>query len=80
MFETLIERGFQIEFASHAAAILRSDFPEAIDEVGLALEQLTIPIEEIIGSGGGETKGTQRLRHSLSDAGWPKATFTIEKA
>ncbi|MHB8529629.1 MAG: BglII/BstYI family type II restriction endonuclease, partial [Caulobacteraceae bacterium] len=79
MFEALQERGFQFEFHSHAAAILNVDFPEVLDELARALDRVSIPIEEIIGSGGGETKGTQRLRRSLAELGWPKTTFTIEK-
>lgn len=79
MFEALQARGFQIEFQNHAAAILTVDFPEALDELGRALEQVSIPIEEIIGSGGGETKGTQRLRRALTELEWRKGTFTIEK-
>ena len=38
-----------------------------------------IPIEELIGSGGGETKGTQRLRRALDQRGWKKWKFKIEK-
>lgn len=79
MFEDLIERGFQVEFQSHATAILGVDFPDAISELGVALAALSIPIEEIIGSGGGETKGTQRLRRALAELGWHKVNFTIEK-
>jgi hypothetical protein len=79
MFEALIKRGFQFEFSSHAAAILALDFPDAIVELEQALDQVSIPIEEIIGSGGGETKGTQRLRRALSELGWRKTIFTIEK-
>src|SRR5262249_12078129 len=40
----------------------------------------SIPIEEIIGSGGGETKGTQRLRNGLTAKNWVKETFTITKS
>ena len=79
MFESLIARGFQIELASHAAAILEHDFPDAIHELEQALGGVSIPIEEIVGSGGGETKGTQRLRKALSALGWPKTIFEIEK-
>lgn len=79
MFESLIDRGFQVDFASHAAAILSVDFPEAITELEQALGEVSIPIEEIVGSGGGETKGTQRLRRALAKLGWPKTTFKIEK-
>ena len=39
----------------------------------------TIPIEEIIAGGGGEAKGTQRLRRGLQAKGWETVTFTVEK-
>jgi hypothetical protein len=68
-----------VQFLSHAKAILAGDFPEAVDELESALLTLVIPIEEIIGSGGGEAKGTQRLRKALSNAGWEKFTFEITK-
>jgi hypothetical protein len=79
MFESLEERGFQIEFLSHARAILSVDFPNIVDELEEALVEATVPIEEIIAGGGGEAKGTQRLRRSLVSRGWLKTTFTIEK-
>ncbi len=79
MFGALIAEGFQVEFLSHAEAILGVDFPQAVTELEAALSATTIPIEEIIAGGGGEAKGTQRLRRALSAAGWPKFTFTIEK-
>ncbi len=79
MFEALEERGFQVEFHSHARAILSVDFPEAVCELESALAATSIPIEEIIAGGGGEAKGTQRLRKALAAAGWPKFTFTIER-
>jgi hypothetical protein len=79
MLESLQERGFQVEFHSHAAAILGVDFPDAVAELELVLAGVSIPIEEIIGSGGGESKGTQRLRRALADARWRKANFKIEK-
>lgn len=77
--EDLQADGFQVEFHSHAKAILEADFPEALHELEAALRALRVPIEEIIGSGGGETKGTQRLRRSLAQAEWNKGTFTIAK-
>lgn len=79
MFESLIAKDFQIEFHSHAEAILRGDFPDAAGELEAALADSTIPIEEIIAGGGGESKGTQRLRRALSSLGWLKFTFVIEK-
>lgn len=79
MFESLIDRGFQVVFQAHAQAILSVDFPTAADELEAALCETTIPIEEIIAGGGGEAKGTQRLRRALAAIGWKKATFIVEK-
>lgn len=75
----LEEKGFQIRFQYHARAILSVDFPELLAELAGVLSSLTIPIEEIIGSGGGETKGTQRLRRGLAEKGWAKTVFEIKK-
>lgn len=56
MFDKLRDNGFQIDCLSHAQAILEGDFPDALSEIEEVLLTQTIPIEEIIGSGGGETK------------------------
>ncbi|HVZ07752.1 BglII/BstYI family type II restriction endonuclease [Rhodopila sp.] len=79
MFEVLVKKGFQVEFHSHSRAILGTDFPIAVAELETALTKSTIPIEEIVAGGGGEAKGTQRLRRALASLNWPKFTFTIEK-
>lgn len=79
MFESLRSRGFQVECTSHAEAILSFDFPSAAKELETALETATIPIEEIIAGGGGEAKGTQRLRRALAGMGWEKFTFIVQK-
>lgn len=79
MFESLREAGFQVEFHSHAEAILGVDFPEVAAQLEGILLRSTIPIEEIIGSGGGETKGTQRLRRALHEHGWRKHKFEIRR-
>lgn len=79
LLEKLVERGFEIQFESHAAAILEMDFPEALEDLERALGSLTIPITEIIGSGGGETKGTQRMRRAFNDVGWHKFIFEVRK-
>jgi Restriction endonuclease BglII len=79
LFSRLVEKGFQVEFHSHAEAILTADFPEAAAELEDVLLAASIPIEEIIAGGGGETKNTQRLRRGLVAAGWLTTTFTIEK-
>jgi hypothetical protein len=79
MFEKLISRGFQVEFSSHAEAILGADFPEVASQLEAVLLASTIPIEEIIGSGGGETKGTQRLRNALAEHDWRKHIFIVQR-
>lgn len=79
MFEKLIELGFQIEYRSHARAILSADFPAAAAELQEALVEISLPIKEIIAGGGGETKLTQRLRHRLAALGWQKSRFDVQK-
>jgi hypothetical protein len=79
MFDALSRAGFQIEFHSHAEAILAGDFPEVEGELQSVLLGATVPIEEIIASGGGEAKGTQRLRRGLQAQNWATETFTVEK-
>lgn len=50
-FGTLESKGFQVEFLSHAKAILDADFPEAVKQICDVLGDVTIPIEEIIAGG-----------------------------
>jgi Restriction endonuclease BglII len=78
MFEALAARGFEVAFQSHARAIVSVDFPEAAAELEGALLAATIPVEELIAGGGGEAKGTQRLRRALAALGWVKTTFVVE--
>jgi hypothetical protein len=79
LLEKLRDKGFEIRFESHAAAILEQDFPQAIKDFERALGDLSIPITEIIGSGGGETKGTQRMRRAFNAVGWDKFTFEVKR-
>lgn len=79
MFQGLEARGFEIMFLSHAQAILSTDFPQAIDDLNQSLAAFSIPLHEIVGSGGGETQGTQRLRRALAALGWHKVNFEIKK-
>ncbi len=77
--DLLRKKSFEIAFHGHAQAILEVDFPQCVAEIESALAVLEIRIAEIIGSGGGEAKGTQRLRHALDAKGWKKARFEIKK-
>ncbi len=45
----------------------------------MVLSQISIPITEIVASGGGETKGTQRMRKAFAGAGWKKKNYEIRK-
>lgn len=80
MFDELRDRGFQIEFQSHAKAILGADFPDAVDELQEVLLATSIPMSEIMGSGGGESKGTQRLRRALNAKHWSKTNFVVKRS
>lgn len=75
MFDKLRDRGFDIAIRNHAGAIFSVDFPDQVHELEEALLELSIPVEELIGSGGGEAQSTQRLRKHLYEAGWPKHNF-----
>jgi hypothetical protein len=79
VFDRLLAHGFEIQFVSHARAIMGVDFPDAAHELEEALLNATIPIEEIVAGGGGEAKGTQRLRRALNEKGWRKTIFRVEK-
>ena len=59
MFEALQNKGYEIEFVSHASAILEVDFPDAAAELEEVILNQSIPIEEIIRSGGGETNNSR---------------------
>ncbi len=52
----LRRRGFQIQYLSHAEAILAADFPACLDEIERVLAPLAIPVAELVAGGGGEAK------------------------
>ena len=79
MLDDLVKRGFEFRFESHAAAILEKDFPDALTEIAGALRSFEVPITEIVGSGGGESKGTQRMRKSFAKIGWTKKNYEIKR-
>lgn len=79
MFAQLTDAGFQIDFTSHARAILIHDFPDVEGELSDALLNVRIPVTELIESGGGEARVTQRLRRALSAQRWQKRNVTVKK-
>ncbi|RVT85864.1 restriction endonuclease [Rhodobacteraceae bacterium CCMM004] len=78
MFATLRDAGFDVETRNHAEAILSVDFPAETAELVAALADVRIPAAELVGSGGGEARSTQRLRRRLAQAGWVKHNYRIE--
>lgn len=47
MFDSLIGRGYQVEYQSHARAILSVDFPDAVAELEQAIAEATIPTRKL---------------------------------
>lgn len=79
MFERLRDADFELLFTSHAEAIILHDFPDLIEELEAALLNISLPMTEIIGGGGGEAKMTQRLRRGLAAKDWTKHNFELRK-
>ena len=77
MLDELRRRGFDVLARNHAEAILRSDFAAELDELVPVLADFTLPVTELIGSGGGEAPSTQRLRRRLAESGWRKHCFEV---
>ena len=80
MLERLKDNGFEVEFTSHAEAIVLHDFPLLLEELESALLGISLPMTEIIGGGGGEAKMTQRLRRGLAAMQWTKHNFELKKS
>lgn len=79
MFNELRRLGYEIAFACHAEAILSVDFPDIAGALETALLGVSLPISEIVGSGGGEALLTQRLRRGFHGLGWRKRNIDIKK-
>ena len=79
MFERLKAQNFEILTLHHAEAILTHDMADAVEKLEDTLLAIKLPIEELVRGGGGEGKGTQRLRNALAEAGWKKHRFEIQK-
>ena len=59
---------------------MTGEFAPQLEELAAVLAGLSLPITEIIGSGGGETKFTQRTRNALAALGWKKHNFVVSKS
>lgn len=78
MFKRLKTKGFDVLIKNHAAAIVSVDFTDQEKELEDALETMTIDVEELLASGGGEARSTQWLRRELYGKGWNKHNFDFE--
>jgi len=58
---------------------LSQDFPDVAHQLEEALIGVCLPISEIVGSGGGEAKLTQRLRRGFADLNWRKRNVEMKK-
>ncbi len=79
IFPTIETSGFDHCFTYHAAAILRQDFTDTINELNSIVGGIAIPIVELVRGGGGEARVTQRLRKTFQEHGWKKRAFKVEK-
>jgi hypothetical protein len=77
MIDELRAAGFDVLTRNHAEAILLGDFSGETAELVAALKGFAIPAAELIGSGGGEARSTQRLRRVLAERGWLKHRFEL---
>ena len=75
LIQSLRDLGYEIRVKNHALAILEVDFARQCEELVGALRDFSIPVEELVGSGGGEALSTRRLRRRLGDLGWRKHNF-----
>lgn len=79
MLESLENRGFDVLALHHAEAILTHDMPQALVELEHVLMNVELPVEELVRGGGGEGQLTQRIRRALTNLGWAKHNFQIQK-
>lgn len=77
--DDLRRAGFDVQVKNHASAILTKDFPEPLTELCQTLLNIQIHCTELIRSGGGEARSTQRLRKALVSRGWAKRQVVIRK-
>ena len=77
MLDLLKKKNFEIIVKNHAGAILENDFPGEIKQLEETLCNLSIDARELVESGGGEAKSTQRLRNSLNEINWKKHNFSF---
>ena len=78
MLQPLRDLGYDVLARNHALGILTHDFPDEFGALVAVLAGFRIPLEDVIGGGGGEARFTQRLRRDLSAAGWPKHVFHVQ--
>jgi len=79
VFPTLSELGYDVECVQHADALLTHSFPQVQADFEEVLVPFRLRMSDLVGSGGGETHGTQALRRSFADLGWDKQNIQLDK-
>ena len=79
MFPKLSKKGFEVQLLHHAEAILTHDMTSVEADIESVLDGIEIPLLELVKSGGGEAKVTQRIRRGLAELGWLVHVFEIKK-
>jgi len=80
VFDRLRANGFDVLALHHAEAIITHDMPESERNIENVLLDLKIPVTELVGGGGGEALGTQRIRRALANLGWVKRNISVKKS
>lgn len=70
--EVLNIGGYEIYFTRYADSIIKDHFTGAVNEITDVLEAFNIPEEDVVASGGGLSKITQRLGNLLRESRWIK--------
>ncbi len=79
MYQSLIEKGFDLSMLQHAGAILESEFPDALEELQSVLTSIEIPIKELVSGGGGKSEVVKRIEAEFYTLNWKKHNFELKK-
>jgi len=67
---------YEVHEFKHAAAILKTEFPDRFDEICAALRQFRFTLDDVIEPGGNESKIPKRFAELLRPFGWEEKKLT----
>jgi hypothetical protein len=79
ILEPVRANGFQFEFHAYARAILLTVLAGPMQELVHVLQGVTVPIEEILASGGGRSQGDPKIAQGADEEGWRIISVTFLK-